>query len=147
MTKVMSQAYAEVDEILKYMPNEYVEKVPMKFRKLFAEGRLDNYNPKIDPNKSIHEQNLVYETLVILTILKYNFWCKSEEEKAKLLEQMKEIDRKNAEKYDISARMNKSSIFEKSIEEKVSLDNLPVKVEEKSWFVKILEKIKSIFKR
>lgn len=150
MTKVMRQAYAEVDEILKYMPKEYIDKVPMKFRKLFADCKLLDYEVYIDPDKSLSEQKVVYETLVIINILKYNFWCDSEEEKKEMLEKMKEFDRKEREKYDFSSLNRKNKSIEEVLEKDVknnAREILPVKVENTSWFSKILLKIKNIFKR
>lgn len=158
MTRTMRKAYTEVNEILKYIPNEYIEKIPLKFRRMFSDCILPDYKVNIDPNKSINEQKLVYETLVILAILKYNYWCESEEERQKIRVKLKENDEKTKQMYDISILMSKSNkanlIKEdtKDIEtlnvSKASKENiLPVKVEKASWFAKIISKIKSIFKR
>jgi hypothetical protein len=154
MTKVMRQAYAEVDEVLKYLPKSYVEKVPIKFRKLFSECKLQDYDVKIYPDKSLEAQKFVRETVILLAILKYNFWCESDEEKKRVGEIFKENSRKATEKYDIS-KLNKKietliqeNNFIDTIDSKmVNDDLLPVKVEKTSWFAKILDKLKNIFKK
>lgn len=152
MTKTMRKAYAEIDEILKYMPISYVEKVPMKFRRMFYDCKMDDYDVKIDPNKSLKEQKLIRETIVILAILKYNYWCNSEEEKKRLEQKFKENDIKSSELYDIAKLTSKkqdnienSEI--QSVPTKENTNNLPIKVENKSWFSKFISKIKSLFKR
>lgn len=139
MTRTMRQAFTEVDEILKYLPKEYIEKIPMKLRKLFSDCGLKDYKVKINLDKPLAEQVITYDAIALLTMLRYNYWCNSEEEKKKMEEQMIENDRIAKEKYDISA-LNK--------EAKLNLNNnLPAKVEKSSWFSKVLTKIKSIFKR
>lgn len=150
MTKVMRQAYAEVDEILKYMPKEYLDKVPIKFRKLFSECKLKNYTVKINPDKPLSEQPVIYDTLVIIAILKYNFWCETEEEKKKMMEQMKENESLDVEKYDIASLSLKNKIIKEYTSEAQQESNdilLPTKVEKLSWFSKFMHKIKGIFKR
>lgn len=151
MTKVMRKAYTEVNEILKYMPEEYVNKIPLKFRKMFEDCRLKDYEVNINPDKSINEQKLVYETLVILTILKYNFWCESDEERKLIQTKLRENDQKSQDMYDFSKLNAKEDVknFEKSIEneKKEIASNLPVKVEKKSWFSNILFKIKNMLKK
>ncbi len=149
MTKVMQKAYTEVDEILKYLPQEYVEKVPQKFRRLFHDFRIENYDLKIDPNKPISEQNVIYETRVILAILKYHYWCKSDEEKKKIEEILRENDKKNKDTYDISMLTAKQEppIFSNTEKIENVQSNLPVVVPKRSWFSKLMDKIKKIFKK
>lgn len=101
MTEVMRKAYTEVNEILKMLPKEYVQKVPIKLRDMFEKTRINDYKVDLNPNKSIKEQNVVYETRVILTILKLNYWCESEEEKRRLKEKLINNNKKLQEKYDM----------------------------------------------
>ena len=101
MTNQMQRAYAEVDEILKYMPTQYIEKVPDRLRQLFNKCRQKIDKVSINPQQSINEQNIVYETKVILTILKLRYWCESEEEKEKLKKNLIDNDMKLKEKYNM----------------------------------------------
>lgn len=142
MKQVMRQAYSEVNEILKYLPKEKIEKIPQKYMFLFQNCGLEGYKPMIDPNKPINEQKVVHETLVILTILKYNYWCSSDEERRKMEEKMKANDRKNAERYDISKLNNRVA---KTSDVNMNV-NLPAKIEKQNWFSKIIDKIKNLFK-
>lgn len=143
MKRNMAQAYMEVNEILKYLPKEKVEKVPLEYRNLFENCHLDNYEVNIDPNKPIEEQKIVYETRVILTVLKYNYWCASDEERRKMQEQMREVDRQRNAKYDISELTQRKNVQTFS---EVRNENLPVESVKESWLSKIISKFKRIFK-
>ena len=153
MTKVMQKAYTEVDEILKYLPQEYVEKVPQKFRRMFHDFKIENYDIDIDPNKPISEQNVIYETRVILAILKYHYWCKSDEEKKQIEEILRKNEKKNKDVYDISNLMVKKE--QKAVTEvekidttqKVSQSNLPIVAPKTSWFSRLIDKIKKLLKK
>lgn len=95
MLKDNMLAYAEVDEIIELLEKEYRERVPKKVRDFFKEERMKNYNPKIDIEKPLIEQNLKRETLVLLAILNINYWCDSEEEKQKFMNEMAKNEKKS----------------------------------------------------
>lgn len=138
-------AYAEVDEILNLLEDYYIEKVPEKVRNFFREERDKNYMPKIDVDIPLTEQNLKRETMVLLAILKLNYWCKDENEKQAFLNELDENEREYEEKYhtDNLFKDRKNKIA-KNMEEN---NNLPMEYKEKNIVYKILEKIKSFFKR
>lgn len=87
-------AYTEVDTILSLMDEKYINKIPKNLRGIFKEEKSFDYKPNIDPKKSLNEQNLQRETLVILAILSLNYWCESEEEKQKLIKAYWKMKRK-----------------------------------------------------
>lgn len=148
MTKTMLRAYAETNEVLKFMPQSYVSKIPQKLRELFEISDVDSFSISIDPNKSIQQQKLQYETRVILTILKMNYWA-SPEEKEIIQRTLIENDEKAKQKNDLSALLSHQSNASKenTTENVEQISNLPVKVENKSWFTRLIEKIKNIFKK
>ena len=74
-------AYAEIDEILNLLEDDYREMVPKKVRDFFKEEKMKDYHPEIDIEKPLIEQNLKRETMVLLAILNLNYWCENEEEK------------------------------------------------------------------
>ena len=85
MLKDNMLAYAEVDEILNLLEDEYREKVPENIRNFFKKERNKEYISNINPDKPLMEQNLRKETIVLLGILNLNYWCNSEEEKEQSL--------------------------------------------------------------
>ena len=66
------------------MPNELIE--------FFAKNRDTSYVPVIDESKPIDEQNLDKVTMALVTILKLDYWCKTEEEKSELVKVLNNND-------------------------------------------------------
>ena len=93
MENDLLKAYAEVDEILSLMENKYIEKIPVKMRKMFENERQKDYNPEIKVNIPLDEQNLQRKTFAILAMLNLNYWCEDEEEKQKLIQVYTENDK------------------------------------------------------
>ena len=150
MTNVMRKAYTEIDEVLKFFPKSYIDKIPEKFLKTFKDLKLENYKTNIDFSKSLAEQKLLRETVVLLAILQYNFWCDTEEEKLELQKKFQQNEANKKDKYDISALNNRVKSIEKTkIEENTQVisSNLPTKIEKESLFSKIITKIKGLFKK
>lgn len=150
MTNVMRKAYTELDELLKIFPKTYIDKIPVKLLETFKELKLENYKVNIDFNKPLEEQRLLRETVVLLAILQYNFWCDSPEEKEELKKMFQENERKKKDIYDISNLNNRAKNIEKiEINQNVQSteSDLPAKIEKESFFSKIMSKIKKIFKK
>ena len=84
MEENSSLAYSEVYEILKFIEDEYVNRIPKRIMDFFEEERDKEYKPIINVNIPLDEQNLKRETMVLLAILNYNYWCDSEEEKKEI---------------------------------------------------------------
>ena len=78
------QAYTEIDNILSIMPESYIKKVPLNLREKFKNEKDISYSFEIDNTKHLNEQGLSNKSLALLAMLKYNYWCDSEEEKKQL---------------------------------------------------------------
>ncbi len=138
-------AYAEVDEILKLLETEYRERVPEKVRNFFKEERMPNYNPKIEVDKPLTKQNLKRETMVLLAILNINYWCDSEEEKQKFLDEMAKNEK---EKSELEEKYNPDNLFKSKNDNITASQNVSiVEYKKQNLFNKILEKITKLFKR
>jgi len=144
-------AYAEVDEILSLLEDEYRQKIPEKIRRFFKEEKMNDYHPKIDIDKPLIEQNLKRETIVLLAILNLNYWCDSEDEKQEFLN---ELAKNEKEKKELEKKYNPDNLFknkkydniedvENRKKENVSL----VEYKKQNLFKRILEKITGFFKR
>ena len=148
MNQSIMEAYAEVDTILNYMDIKYKNEIPEKLRNIFKEKKADNYEKTIIPNKPLNEQNLKEETLSILAVLNYNYWCKDEIHKKELLKLYTENERKYQE--ELREKYNSDNIFRSRIQEKDEnvINNEVSMIEYKeSIFKKIMNKIKGIFNR
>ncbi len=138
-------AYAEVYEILELLEDEYRQRVPQKIREFFKEEKDKNYVPIIKADTSLLEQNLKRETFSILTILELNYWCDSEQEKEELLKELKE----NEEEYkkELYEKYNPDNIFKNKEINEQNQNIALIEYKEKSFIIKILDKIKNLFKR
>ena len=70
-----SKAYKEVIEILKYVPQESVDKIPQTMLDTFKAKMDVNYDFKVDINKSFEEQQLLDETNAILANIFRDYWA------------------------------------------------------------------------
>lgn len=147
ITNEFAEASAEINEILRYLPTEYVEKIPVKLREFFNKVKKADYVSKIDPYKQLDEQELKPKTKTLLTVIYRNYWC-NEEERAELDKILIENDKKYEQ--ELRERYNPDNIFKKKeiIEEKVETiqENLPM-VAKQNLFTKVWNFIKNILKR
>lgn len=143
MDESYRKGLAEVYEILKYANKESLDKIPESFKKFIKENKSD-YIAKINPEKDLKEQDLLYETKVILSVLYRDYWA-SQDERKQLLEEEKaeliDIENEKKEKY------NSNNIFEnKNNETKENLEEVKSLVIKESLIKKILSKIRKIFR-
>lgn len=152
MKNDLYKAYAEVDEILSFMEDVYIDKIPKKLRELFKNERLEDYKPNIDPKISLDEQKLQKKTFSILAMLNLNYWCEDEKEKQDLIAIYAENDRKKEEK--LREKYNPDNLFKKKeteqkIEEpqkNIAENTVLVEYKEEKFFKKLIKKIMNFLK-
>ena len=150
ITVKTKEAYSEVLEILKYIPKIYTEKIPIEVLQVFEQEKSKEYMPQINEKVLPSKDNLKNETLEIIAMLNYNYWCENEEQKNKLYkmysenEKIKEEELK--EKYDINKKFEerKKEIQRKEFETANSTELIEYR---ESYFKKIINKIKDFFKK
>lgn len=143
------QAYSEVNSFLELLDKENYNKIPKKLRDYFKREMDKNYTPKIDSKIPIKNQNLKRKTIAIISGLNLQYWC-SEEKRKKLLKiysdnEMK-YQNKLKEKYDPDKLFRNKSLSNNSGETVDNTTDMIVYNENKNIFVKLIDKIKSIFK-
>ncbi len=79
MENELAQAYSEVYEILKYIPMSYLNKIPKEVLNIFKTKRDKNYKVQINPKLPLEDQKLHRKTLLLLSVLNLDYWCKPEE--------------------------------------------------------------------
>ncbi len=151
MENELLKAYAEVDVILSYMKNTYVEKIPKKMRELFKNEKLQGYEPNINPKIPLDEQNLQRKTYAILAMLNLNYWCKDENEKKELIAIYAENDKKREaelrEKYNPDNLFKKKELQEENVEQKNVEENTAlIEYRESNLLKRIINKIMSFFR-
>ena len=139
-------AYAEINKILELLEDDYKNRVPGKIRDFFRDERDIEYEPTIEPNKLLSEQNLKNETYILLTILELNYWCDSEEEKQELLLELSNNEEKKQK--ELYKKYNPDKIFKKKNETYSNNEETAVVVyKEHNFIKKIIDRIVSFFRR
>ena len=149
MKQEYREAFSEVYEIFKLMPQTLLEKIPNKFKEMIKNEKDENYLPNI--KEPIENEKLKDETIIILGLIYRDFLCSSEERKRlqekdviELNKIEKEIQQQLNDKYDmerIFKDKNKDKIEGKERETSIMV------ITEKKWYEKIFELIKNIFKK
>ena len=111
MNQHIMEVYAEIDTVLGLMDKQYLEEIPLKLRELFSKEKSKKYIKQIVANKPLKEQNLKKETLSILAVLNYNYWCKDKSHKKELLDLYTENERKFEEEK--RKKYNPDNLFKK----------------------------------
>lgn len=146
MEKDYANAYSEVLEVLKYIPEKDYKKIPIKTIQLLEANSNEKSEFTYNIALPFDEQNISKDAKIILAILYRNCWI-TEGEKKKL----KEIERKYMidTEQDKRNKYNPDKIFEnreKLIVEELK-ENHYIVAKDKKWYSKLFEKIKNLFKR
>ncbi len=148
MNNTYGQAYSEVLEILKHLPEEEQKKIPKEKIKFYEDNRDKNYNFNYNITKTLDEQHVLRETKAIIITLFRDFFATTTQK-----EKINKILLYNEQKYqeELSKKYNYNDIFSKNKkeEEKIILpetsnENNLVPCKE-SIIKKIINKIKSLF--
>lgn len=155
MKENFQKAYREVFEILKYMPEEDVKKIPNEIILTFKAKMDKNYKFELDVRKELEEQNLLEETKDILANLARDYWT-TPEQKQQIIA-MENEERRIIEE-DKRKKYNPDNVFENkdnSSIEQAKINDYKAESKEnsksniiiaKTWKQKIIEFIKKIFK-
>lgn len=145
------KAYKEVIEVLNYVPQESVEKIPQSMIETFK-AKLDNdYDFKVDINKSFEEQDLLEETKAIFANIFRDYWAtpyQKERIEAKEKSDRQKLEEEKAQKYnpdDIFKKKNAESVIENTEKDTIENSNLPIEVKKEKFYEKIINFFKRIF--
>ncbi len=142
------KAYTEVNCLLEYLPQSYIDKLPKKLIELIKKQSDKQYYISIDTNKSLLEQNFSQKTKDLIAVIKYNYWSTDEER-----QQLKKIFYENENKYqkELLEKYNPNDIFKKK-ESKIDITeniepNLQMVEYKENIFIRLFNKIKNIFRK
>ena len=83
-----ANAYAEMLEILKYIPKEDYDKIPKRRIHLFETNANRNHVFRYNPNLTLDEQHVSLRTKYIIAILFRDYWA-TEQQREKILKKEK----------------------------------------------------------
>jgi len=147
VTKEMQVAAKEMNILLEnIVPNEYILKIPQKFRDFLKKIEDKEHSFNLDLEKEIDEQNITEKTKDLITVIYRNYWC-NEEEREKIDRILTENEREYQE--ELRKKYNPDDIFKKQKEvNNVSSENLSlIEYKPNTIFDKIKNFIKNIFKK
>lgn len=135
------KAYKEVVEVLKFVPEEDIKKIPNEIIKLFNEKMDKDYIFTYDESKSFEEQELLIETKAIFSNIFRDYWA-TPEQRNKIIEKQN-YDRKKAE-MDKFKKYNPDDLFKKVNNEKIGTEIIMYK---ESLFKRMIKIIKGLFQK
>ena len=139
-------AYYEVLQVLKYLPEEDYEKIPKKIIQLMEGNCNTNTDFTYNLALPLEKQNISKEAKTILAILYRNCWLQGDEKREFIKEEKEYIDKTEKIKRE---KYNPDEIFKEKVNNEDNKDNenhyLNV-IKEESFFDKIVNKIKKIFR-
>ena len=141
----------EVDEVLSYLSEENLNKIPEDVRNLIKENKDKDYTWKFDETKELKDQDLSRDTIIILSYLNMEYLLN--EEQKKLMEKIHEFNERKQEK-EKQEKYNEDNIFNNKKEnfeiqqqkqEQEQVENKSLVEYKDSVFKRIINKIKSFF--
>lgn len=146
MNENTKKVYSEVYQVLNVLGDEYIRRLPKSLYNMLEEKRDTTYNPKYTDEITLDMQNINKESLNILALLQFNYWCDSYEEKLELqniLEENEKIHEENLRKKYNSENLfkNKKNVYTKEAIE----NNMAIAEYKENIFRKFINKIKNIF--
>ena len=120
----LSKRLVEVDEILKYLSEENLQKIPEELRKAIKENKDKNYIWKYDKTKELKEQDVNIDTIALVAYLNMKYLLN--EEQKKIMNEIVKINSKIVEeekrkKYDTDNLFKKEQYEERNEVEKKEL--------------------------
>lgn len=140
---IYTKAYTEVNCLLQYLPQSYLDKLPKKLMELIRDQSDAQYNIYIDTNKSLLEQNFSDKAIDLIAVLKYNYWSTDEEK-----QQLEKIFYENENTYqeELLEKYNPDNIFKKKKTENIDT-NLQMVEYKENVFIQFFNKIKNLFRK
>ncbi len=145
----------EVDEVLKYLNEEELNKIPVEIRRAITDNKDKEYNWKYDYTKNLKEQNLKRESIAMLSYINMEYLL--DDEQKKLMEQLHVFNEIKAEeeklkKYNIDNILKKEqNLNNENMEEikKINQDKKDTSLVQKNnqkWYDKVISFLKKLLK-
>ena len=148
MNNEYSKAYTEVLEIINHFSEDEYKKIPKEKIDFFEKNKDKDYYFQINPNADLVEQNISQNANAILVTLFRDYFATDKQK-----EVLKNLLQQNQEKIEIEKqkKYNPNNIFNNRVyadklkdpKEELAL----VEIKDQTWYKKILDFFKSIFKK
>ena len=150
INKEYSMAYKEVIEILKYVPDEDVAKIPQEKIDFYKKHMDNEYDYKIDETKDFSEQTISETTKAILACIFRDYWATPYQRERILTKEKYDLEKLEEEKRE---KYNPDNIFKKNDDNENFPSNnelyenttLPIEVKKEKFYEKIINFLKNLF--
>ena len=144
----LNKRLVEVDEILNYLSEEDLLKIPEDIRNTIKENKDKNYTWNYDENKHLKDQNLSRDTIIILSYLNMEYLLN--EEQKQLMQKIHELNEKKLEeakieKYGVDDLFKRNKKQQEEIKETEQIQKQALVEYKESFFTKMINKIKNFF--
>ena len=144
------KAYKEVLEVLKYVPQESVDKIPDEMLNMFKIKMDETWNFEVDINKPFEEQNLLDETKAIFANIFREYWAtpyQKERIEAREKYELEKIEEEKRKKYNPDEIFKNNKVQEVEEKSQEIENNLPVEVKKEKFFERLIGFIKRFLRR
>lgn len=142
---------SELSEIIKNLGEKIRAKIPNDIIDYIENNKSQTYKWNYNPDLPLDEQNMLPETEELLTAIYRDYICTdAEKEKVDevLVDNENYIEESNRNVIENEKSVNVDTIVQNyKVREDNSFSNSPAIVEKQNFFVKIINKIKSIFSK
>ena len=138
----------EVDEILNYLAEEDLLKIPEEVRNTIKENKDKEYFWKYDETKPLKEQDVSRDTIAFLSYLNMEYLLN--EKQKEYMQQLHEsnewkIEETKAEKYRAEDLFKRNTTQQEETEEIEQEQELSLVEYKENFFTKVISKIKNFF--
>ena len=138
-------SYAEVYEIIRFLGDEYKNKIPKKLYDFIECNRDKDYKPTFDKAdiESLNEKSISRKAVAIIAFLNLHYWIEDEKEKEKL-EKIYSVEQKRFED-EVIENYDDEFVCNCGPDLDTEETTLPTLSKEK-WYKRLLRKIIDLFK-
>lgn len=138
----------EVDEILNYLSEKDLLKIPEDVRQVIKDNKDKEYVWKYDVSKELKDQNLNRDTIIILSYLNIEYLLNGEQKQ--LMQQIHELNEKKleeakAEKYGVDDLFKRNKSQQEEPKETEQIQEQALVEYKQNLFTKIINRIKKFF--
>ncbi len=135
-------AMSEVLHFLKGFSTEEIDKIPDELINFFKENADETYKCDFDYNEDIENLHLKDETYGLISMICYNYWCETPEEKKQYLKLLEENE-KEYQKY-IDKKYNPENMFMNK--ESKHIETAIDKYDKEKWYKRFFLFLKKFIK-
>lgn len=147
---LLPKAYREVFEIIKYIPKNEYEKIPVDYIENMQRYMDKDYNYEVTNFNNFEKQEMLYETEVILAILYREYWATKHQKEVILANESAFINKQEEEK---KKKYNPNNMFTDKMknsnycDEMITDETALIEPKNEKWYKKIIAFLRNLFNK